>query len=60
VRSSGPDFFVDLHVTMDGQTPLQNVHALMDKIEQTIQEIVPGADVDVHPEPAGEMHPDHD
>jgi cation diffusion facilitator family transporter len=51
LRQSGPDFFVDLHVTMDGRMPLEEVHALMDQIEKTVQEIVPGADVDVHPEP---------
>ena len=26
-------------------------------VEETIRKVVPGADVDVHPEPAGETHP---
>ncbi len=58
VRQSGPDTFVDVHVTMDPQMPLVEVHRLMGQVEQTIQKIVPGADVDVHPEPQGETHPD--
>ncbi len=56
-RQSGPDIFIDVHVTMDPQMPLAEVHRLMEKVEKTIQQIVPGADVDVHPEPAGEQHP---
>jgi cation diffusion facilitator family transporter len=59
LRESGPDFFIDVHVTMDGQMPLEQVHALMDRVEKTIQTIVPGADVDVHPEPASEAQSIH-
>jgi cation diffusion facilitator family transporter len=56
IRESGPDTFVDVHVTMDKNMPLEDVHNLMDRIERTIQGILPGADVDVHPEPAEEVH----
>lgn len=55
LRASGPDYFIDIHVTMDRQMPLGEVHRLMDQTEETIRQIVPGADVDVHPEPAGEQ-----
>jgi cation diffusion facilitator family transporter len=51
VRASGPDIFIDAHVTMDHNMPLGEVHALMDKIEAAIQRVVPNADVDLHPEP---------
>ncbi len=51
VRASGPDIFIDAHVTMDHNMPLGEVHELMDKIEKAIQRVVPNADVDLHPEP---------
>lgn len=54
LRKSGPDTFVDVHVTLDPQMPLIEVHQIMDKVETTIQALIPGADVDVHPEPAEE------
>lgn len=52
LRRSGPRYFVDLHVTFDGNEPLQVVHNVMDRIEETVQQILPDADVTVHPEPA--------
>jgi divalent metal cation (Fe/Co/Zn/Cd) transporter len=54
LRKSGSDTFVDVHVTLDPLMPLREVHQIMDKVEITIQTLIPGADVDVHPEPAGE------
>ncbi len=51
VRHSGPDFFVDLHITLDGNMKLSEAHAVADKVEQAVAEILPGADVTVHPEP---------
>ncbi len=57
VRQSGPSIFVDLHITMDPQTSLEEVHRAMGKVEQAVQRLVPGSDVDVHPEPRGEKHP---
>ncbi len=51
MRYSGPQLFVDIHVLVDGNQTLKNVHDLTDEIEQTIQKIVPSADVTVHPEP---------
>jgi cation diffusion facilitator family transporter len=56
LRESGPNYFVDLHVTMDPNMPLREVHALMGRVEETVRGIVPEADVDVHPEPEGETH----
>lgn len=53
IRASGPDIFVDLHVTMDGAQTLAAAHELTETIEQRIQEIYANADVTVHAEPQG-------
>jgi cation diffusion facilitator family transporter len=51
VRPSGARWFVDLHVTMDGKTTLQESHAMTEKIEKKVHGILPGSDVTVHVEP---------
>jgi cation diffusion facilitator family transporter len=51
IRYSGPMPFIDLHVLVDGQQTLTAAHDLTETIEKAIQDIVPGADVTVHPEP---------
>jgi len=51
IRYSGPMPFIDLHVLVDGQQTLTAAHDLTETIEKAIREIVPGADVTVHPEP---------
>jgi len=50
-RHSGPDLFVDLHVLVDGNQSLFEAHALTEVIEGVIRDVVPNADVTVHPEP---------
>ena len=52
VRHSGPYYFVDLHITVDGEQSLRSAHDLTERVEQAVQEILPDADVTVHPEPA--------
>src|SRR5215469_11770338 len=52
VRHSGPHSFVDLHITMDGRMSLQKAHELTEEVEQVVKDILPEADVTVHPEPA--------
>ena len=52
VRHSGPQSFVDLHITLDGELPLHAAHALTEEVERVVNEILPGADVTVHPEPS--------
>jgi cation diffusion facilitator family transporter len=52
VRHSGPYYFVDLHITVDGEQSLRSAHELTERVEQAVQEILPDADVTVHPEPA--------
>jgi cation diffusion facilitator family transporter len=54
VRVSGPHVFVDLHITLDGHLPLLVAHALTEEVEQAVREILPDADVTVHPEPSPE------
>jgi cation diffusion facilitator family transporter len=51
VRHSGPDYFVDLHIILDGGQPLRDAHAVTERVEQLVGEVLPGADVMVHPEP---------
>ena len=52
VRHSGPHYFVDLHITVDGGLPLREAHALTEEVERMVNEVLPGADVTVHPEPS--------
>ena len=51
IRSSGAHWFVDLHVTMDGQTTLSESHRVTERIEEKVRAILPGSDVTVHVEP---------
>jgi cation diffusion facilitator family transporter len=51
VRYSGPQPFVDIHVLIDGSQTLIEAHDLTEEIEHVIQELIPNADVTVHPEP---------
>ncbi|MGZ3568489.1 MAG: cation diffusion facilitator family transporter [Thermodesulfobacteriota bacterium] len=51
VRYSGPQPFVDVHVLLDGNQTLREAHNLTEEIERAIQNLVPNADVTVHPEP---------
>jgi len=52
VRHSGPYYFVDLHITVDGEQSLRAAHELTERVERAVEAILPGADVTVHPEPA--------
>ncbi len=51
IRPSGANWFVDLHVTMDGRTSLSESHRVTEQIEKKVQGILPGSDVTVHVEP---------
>lgn len=51
VRSIGHQIFVDLHIHVNGNLTLREVHTLTDEIECVIQKLESGADVTVHPEP---------
>jgi len=51
VRPSGPFYFVDVHVLMQADLPLGQAHDLTEQVTDAIHNILPGADVTVHPEP---------
>jgi cation diffusion facilitator family transporter len=50
-RYSGPQVFIDVHILTDGDQSLASAHDLTMDIERAIQEVLPNADVTVHPEP---------
>ena len=51
-RYSGPQVFIDVHILTDGDQSLASAHDLTVEIEKAIQEVLPNADVTVHPEPS--------
>jgi cation diffusion facilitator family transporter len=51
IRTSGPQTFIDVHIEVDGSQSLADAHTLTEAVEQSIQAVVPGSDVTVHPEP---------
>ena len=51
IRPSGARWFVDLHVTMDGERTLKEAHAMTEKIEKEVRRLLPESDVTVHVEP---------
>jgi len=51
VRYSGPLPFVDVHILVNGDRTLREIHDLTGEVETAIQQILPNADITVHPEP---------
>jgi cation diffusion facilitator family transporter len=51
-RYSGPSLFVDVHVLLDSNQTLEEAHQMTEVIEKVIENISPGCDVTVHPEPS--------
>jgi cation diffusion facilitator family transporter len=51
LRYSGPQLFVDIHILVDGDQTLKEAHDLTEEIESIIQQLLPNADVTIHPEP---------
>jgi len=52
LRAAGSRLFVDIHVLVDGAQSLRQAHELTEEIERAIQNVLPDADVTVHPEPS--------
>ncbi|MEW6404376.1 MAG: cation diffusion facilitator family transporter [Chloroflexota bacterium] len=52
IRSSGAGWFVDMHVTMDGNLSLSESHRVTERIEKKVHEILPKSDVTIHVEPS--------
>jgi cation diffusion facilitator family transporter len=58
-RRSGAVRHVDVHVVVDAQMTVAEAHVITDRIEASLEERLPSADVVVHVEPAGsEPEPD--
>jgi len=55
LRYSGSQLFVDIHILVDGNQTLKEAHHLTEEIERIIQNLIPKADVTVHPEPNSEI-----
>jgi cation diffusion facilitator family transporter len=51
IRPSGAGWFVDMHVTMNGNLSLSDSHAVTENIETIVAGILPKSDVTVHMEP---------
>jgi len=51
IRHSGPKLFIDIHILVDGNRTLNEIHKLTDEIEKIIEEKHHDVDVTVHPEP---------
>lgn len=54
-RRSGAYRLLDVHIVMDGNMPLQQVHAICDSIEKQIKDKLGMCDVMIHPEPNDEQ-----
>ncbi len=52
MRHSGPHLYIDVHVLINGDLKLDEVHLITDKIEVVVNQFMPTADIVVHPEPA--------
>ncbi len=52
-RGAGPTVFIDVHCEIDGTLILEDVHKVMDEIEQKLERRFPNAEIVIHPEPAG-------
>ena len=51
LRYSGPQLFVDAHVTLEGNQTLASAHAITEDVERAVELLAPEADVTVHAEP---------
>ena len=51
VRRSGPNLFIDVHVLVDGQMPLEKAHTLTEIVEREVDRVAPQADITIHVEP---------
>lgn len=60
VRQSGPEAFVDVTLAVEPGTSIERGHAIADAAERAIQNVLPGADVVVHVEPANDATPPSD
>ncbi len=50
-RSSGQDFYIDMHMVFADSTPLKKAHLLTEKIEREIESVLPHSKTLIHIEP---------
>ena len=53
-RQAGTRRFVDFHLLVPGQSSVSRAHALADRIEESIQKLLPGGEITIHIEPIEE------
>ncbi len=51
VRPSGARYFVDTTIAIRRTSPFELVHQIMDRVERSVREVEPKADITVHSEP---------
>ena len=60
IRKSGFDYYVDLHVEVDGEETVREGHRIAHQVKDAIRAQVPRiAEVLIHIEPAGNPHSHH-
>ncbi|OYW85015.1 MAG: hypothetical protein B7Z20_09840 [Sphingobium sp. 32-64-5] len=52
-RSSGPERFVQFHVSVDPDMTVRHAHQVMDQIEDALRQDFPGVEILIHPDPYG-------
>jgi ferrous-iron efflux pump FieF len=52
-RLSGRDFFVQMHIEVDGTMEVSRAHMVTSELEATIGEAFPGSQIFIHVDPAG-------
>jgi len=50
-RKAGPQRYIDLHLVVDAEEPIQQAHALCDDIERDLQEALRPCSLSIHVEP---------
>lgn len=53
-RQAGPERYIDVHLEVPGNQSVADSHTLCDHLEQDLRELIPGAQVLIHVEPARE------
>jgi ferrous-iron efflux pump FieF len=56
-RASGRQYFIQIHIEMDGKMTLDEAHHVSDAVERRILEAFPEAEVIIHQDPAGIEEP---
>ncbi len=56
-RSAGPATFIEFHLVVPGSMTVAEAHAICDRLEAALAEVVTGAQVLIHVEPEGEARP---